>query len=122
MSMNQLPQGGGGAVPGSPSINSGAAQQRMDLMRILGQSFVEYGTELAKGPQGDPVKVARAHAKITQAGAMLKGVQQPQQQQYGQRPGYAAGGKPQPADRAVDALTQQPPADKSKTGQNIFTS
>ena len=121
MSANNAPLQGGGALPGSPSINSGAAQQRMDLMRILGQSYVELGTELAKGPQGDPVKLARAHAKITQAGAMMKGIQQPQSQ-GGARPGQSAGGRPRPADRAVDALTQQPPADTAQTGSKIFTS
>lgn len=118
MSANQVPMAGGGQVPGSPSTRNMPSQQRMDLMRILGTSYMELGEELAKGPQGDPVKLARAHAKITQAGAALQGIQQPQQPQ---RPGSAAGGRPKPADRAVDALTHQPPADTTQSGSKLFS-
>ena len=118
MSSFQPPIAGGGALPGSPATRNIPAQQKMDLLRILGSSYVEFGTEIAKGPQGDPVKLARAHAKITQAGAAMQGIQQPQQPQRPQ--GSSAGGAPRPVDRPVDALTQQPPADTTQTGVNQF--
>ena len=120
MSVGQIPQQGSGQVPGSPSTRNIPAQQQMDLLRILGSAYVELGEELGKGPQGDPVKLARAHSKITQAGAALQGIQQPQQQQGPRGFGSSAGGSPRPVDTPVDALTQQPPADRSQTGVKQF--
>jgi hypothetical protein len=118
MGMGLAPTPGGGAIPGSPSVRSRPAQQVMDLQKILGQSYIELGTELAKGPHGDPIKATRAHQKIKGVIAQMDGMSQPQQPQPSSNP---AGGRPRPADKPIDALTHQPPADTNQSGSKLFT-
>lgn len=116
MSMNQMPTPGGGAIPGSPAIRTGRAEQVLDLRRIMGSGLRELGEEMEKGTQGNPTRMARATAKIKQAQQALQGMAQAQQPQQPRTFRSSMGGPPRPADGQVDSLTLQRPADRNQSG------
>jgi hypothetical protein len=78
------------------------------LSMLMFQGMKKLGEEGLKGPQADPVEMARARAMIQQAQAAARGLQ-PQEPQRPQMPGSQQGRVKRP-DRAVDSVTGQAPA------------
>jgi hypothetical protein len=113
MAIESQPSNPGVQSPGQPgipghltSMRQPGAQATRNIMRLLGQGFLEMGKELMK-ERPDPAAMARASAMIKQADQAKRGMIQSSQASQGTNLSPSTG-RPRPVDGTIDPLTNSP--------------